>query len=74
MAPTARRAPRFSATSPFRADPPAEPAFRYAVADRVHHDRHGLGEVVSVEAGPFVTARFGTGLIRVANDQRLCKI
>ena len=38
------------ATSPFR-DRVGSPAAVFAVADRVTHDRYGMGTVIGVEAG-----------------------
>lgn len=74
MATSARPARRHFAGSPFQAEPPAPPAQQYAVDSRVHHDRHGIGQVVSTEADAWVTARFATGVIRVPNDRRLCPL
>lgn len=74
MAPASKPTRRYFANSPFQADPPSAPAEEYAVADRVHHDRHGLGEVVSVEGDSWITARFATGLVRIPNDKRVCKL
>lgn len=74
MAPTSKPARRYFANSPFQADPPGAPAIEYAVDDRVHHDRHGLGVVVSTESDAWVTAKFDQGMVRVPNDRRLCKL
>lgn len=74
MATSSKPARRYFAGSPFQAQPPGAPAEQYALEDRVHHDRHGLGVVVSTEGDAWVTARFAAGLVRVANDRRLCKL
>jgi hypothetical protein len=61
-------------TSPFRPQEPGPPAERYAVNDRVNHDRYGMGIVVSTEGDAWVTARFGSELVRVANGPKLAKL
>jgi hypothetical protein len=38
----------------------------FAVGDRVAHDRHGLGRIVSVSGSVAVDADFGSGSRRVA--------
>ncbi len=52
-------APRRLASSPFA--PPAQPATRnYEVGQRVTHDAHGLGRVVSTSGTTAVTVDFGS--------------
>ncbi|MEJ5944229.1 hypothetical protein WDZ17_02840 [Pseudokineococcus basanitobsidens] len=60
-------------TSPF-AERVAPPVEHYDVDDRVNHDVHGLGRVVSTEGDAQVTVRFSQGLVRVANNRRLMKL
>ncbi|MEJ5867608.1 hypothetical protein WDV85_07630 [Pseudokineococcus sp. 5B2Z-1] len=60
-------------TSPF-AERVAAPVETYAVDDRVNHQVHGLGRVVSTEGDVAVTVRFAQGPVRVGNDRRLSKI
>ncbi|WP_299038261.1 hypothetical protein [uncultured Pseudokineococcus sp.] len=62
-------------TSPF-AERVVAPAEHYEIDDRVNHDVHGLGRVVSVdgEAQAQVTVRFSQGLVRVNNNRRLFKL
>lgn len=74
MAASARPTRRYYAGSPFQADPPPPPAESYPVGGQVHHDRHGIGTVVSTEGDDWVTARFGEQAIRVPNDRRLCRL
>ncbi|MEJ5913932.1 hypothetical protein [Pseudokineococcus sp. 1T1Z-3] len=64
---------RHLTTSPF-AQQAAPPVEHYEVDDRVNHDRHGLGRVVSTEGDEGVTVRFAQGLVRVANNRRLMKL
>jgi hypothetical protein len=53
--------------SPFNADRDAIPPDEvFAVGDRVCHDRHGLGRIVSVCGTAAVDADFGTGTRRVS--------
>ena len=56
---------RHLATSPF--PPPAEPVIeQFAVEDRVSHDAHGVGRVISVEP-TVVTVDFGDHRVRIAS-------
>jgi hypothetical protein len=54
----------FLPNSPFLA-PPAQVIPDFAVADRVTHDRYGLGSVVRI-TGDRMEVRFGQGLVSVA--------
>lgn len=51
--------------SPFNT-PQADPAAgeRFAIDDRITHDRFGLGKVVNVEGQAAVHADFGHGIVR----------
>ncbi|MFA1546876.1 hypothetical protein [Actinomadura chokoriensis] len=51
-------------TSPFKPPPPPPPAKHFGVADRVTHDKYGLGQVVEVEANA-VLVDFGTQKVRI---------
>lgn len=64
---------RRHAASPFQPDP--EPVIEvFAVGDRVSHDSHGLGRVVSVYASG-ATVDFGSSTIRVATPfSRMTKL
>ena len=65
MAPPAPR--RRLAGSPFNAARDAIPPDEvFAVGDRVAHDRHGLGRVLSVSGTVAVDADFGSGSRRVS--------
>lgn len=62
------REPRYSAGSPFSARP--EPTIeRFAVLDRVTHEKFGLGRVVAEEAGA-VVVDFGSQQVRVSSPYR----
>lgn len=74
MPTSSRPTRRYFAGSPFQADPPPPPAEVYPVDSQVHHDRHGVGTVVSTESDQWVAARFGDQVIRVPNDRRLCRL
>ncbi|HEX9355380.1 MAG TPA: hypothetical protein VF933_16385 [Streptosporangiaceae bacterium] len=53
--------------SPFNvAEAAASPAVRYAVQDRVTHDKYGLGTILSVEEGIAVTVDFGSHTQRIS--------
>jgi len=57
---------RFLPGSPFNPVPGSEPVpEEFEVDDRVTHDRHGMGRVVSVEERA-VVIDFGTGPRRIA--------
>ncbi len=55
--------PRLS-TSPFKA-PVTPPCKRFAVGDRVTHDRYGLGQVTGVEEEIAVLVDFGSQQERI---------
>jgi hypothetical protein len=50
--------------SPFQAQP-HQPLERYALQDRVTHDRYGLGRVVGVEEDAAVLVDFGGRQVRI---------
>jgi hypothetical protein len=52
--------------SPFNNLQPAQEVERFAVQDRVTHDKYGLGRVVAVESET-VTVDFGSHQIRIAS-------
>lgn len=58
---------RHLSTSPFAAPEPVVPT-DYAVADRVCHERHGLGRVVAVEAGAIVVDFGHDNVVRVPSS------
>ncbi|GAB2868816.1 hypothetical protein GCM10022221_82270 [Actinocorallia aurea] len=47
-------------TSPFKAPPPPPAPEVFSVGDRVSHDKHGLGTVISIGGTATVTVDFGT--------------
>jgi hypothetical protein len=51
-------------TSPFK-PPVVLPVERFALRDRVNHDRYGLGVVIDVEEGIAVTVDFGPQTERI---------
>ena len=51
MSPYPGRPRRHLATSPFHAPDPEPPAERFAIGDKVTHDKYGLGTVTGVEEG-----------------------
>ncbi|WP_104820563.1 hypothetical protein [Kitasatospora sp. MMS16-BH015] len=53
-------------TSPFKAQPVAA-IETYEVGDRVSHDRHGLGRIVSVDGTAAVIVSFGEQRLRCAS-------
>ena len=53
------------ATSPFNVPDPAPPAERFAVDDKVTHDKYGLGTVTGVEDGAAVLIDFGSHVQRI---------
>lgn len=68
MTPRQAAEPRYSAGSPFSARP--TPAIEhFQVADRVTHDRFGLGRVI-VEEPTAVVVDFGSQHVRVASPFR----
>jgi len=52
--------------SPFNVTPAQNPVAQFAVADRVSHDRHGLGTVVGLEQHDVVLVDFGSEVRRIA--------
>jgi hypothetical protein len=56
---------RHLATSPFNAPDPEPPAERFAVGDRVTHDKYGLGTVTGVEEGTALLIDFGPHVQRI---------
>ena len=56
---------RHLATSPFNAPDPEPPAERFAVDDRVTHDKYGLGTVTGVEEGTALLIDFGSHVQRI---------
>ncbi|MFI6817037.1 hypothetical protein ACIBG7_31890 [Nonomuraea sp. NPDC050328] len=52
-------------TSPFKPPPPARPAERFSMDDRVSHDRYGLGVVIAVEDEIAVVVDFGSRQERI---------
>jgi hypothetical protein len=52
--------------SPFNKVEPVEEVERFAVQDRVTHDKYGLGRVVGVESEA-VTVDFGSHQIRIGS-------
>ncbi|WP_369053196.1 hypothetical protein [Kineococcus terrestris] len=64
MSPRASVPRRHLPTSPFQPAPPAPRSEEFAPGDRVTHDRHGMGTVVSVEVDDWCTVRFSSGELR----------
>jgi len=58
-------APRRSPNSPFKDRVPA-PVEVFEVDDRVSHDTHGLGQIVSLVNGNSVLVRFGEEKLLIA--------
>ena len=56
---------RHLATSPFAVPDPAPPAERFAVDEKVTHDKYGLGTVTGVEEGTAVLIDFGSHVQRI---------
>ena len=65
MSPYPARPRRHLATSPFSAPDPEPPAERFAVGDRVTHDKYGLGTVTGVEEGTALLIDFGSCVQRI---------
>jgi hypothetical protein len=53
------------ATSPFKPSDPKPPAERFAVDDKVTHDKYGLGTVTGVEEGIALLIDFGSHVQRI---------
>jgi len=56
---------RHLATSPFSAPDPEPPGERFAVGDRVTHDKYGLGTVTGVEEETALIIDFGSHAQRI---------
>jgi hypothetical protein len=56
---------RHLATSPFDVPDPAPPAERFAVDDKVTHDKYGLGTVTGVDEGIALLIDFGSHVQRI---------
>jgi hypothetical protein len=56
---------RHLATSPFSAPAPEPPAERFAIGDKVTHDKHGLGTVTGIEEGIALLIDFGSHVQRI---------
>jgi hypothetical protein len=65
MKPANGESRRHLPTSPFKPRPPAPPAERFSVNDRVTHDRYGLGVVIGVEDDVAVFVDFGSRQERI---------
>ncbi len=74
MSPRASATRRHLPTSPFAPAPPRPQAEDFAPDDRVTHDRHGMGTVVSIGADEWVTVRFSSGEVRQVNGLKLNKL
>ena len=74
MAPRSGATRRYFANSPFQAQADAPPPETYEVNDRVNHDRLGLGRVTATTEEAWVTVEFSSGIVRVPNDGKLCKL
>ena len=69
MSPRSASSRRFLPGSPFNNLQPVEEVERYAVQDRVTHDKYGLGRVILVE-GEAVTVDFGSHQMRIGSPFR----
>jgi hypothetical protein len=56
---------RHLATSPFKPPEPEPPPERFAVDDKVTHDKYGLGTVTGVEDGIALIIDFGSHVQRI---------
>lgn len=65
MKPRSAASRRHLSSSPFNVHRAAPPVEKFAVSDRVSHDKHGLGRVVEVEGETAVVVEFGSERIRV---------
>jgi hypothetical protein len=65
MSPYPGRPRRHLATSPFHAPEPEPPAERFAIGDKVTHDKYGLGTVTGVEEGTALIIDFGSHVHRI---------
>ena len=66
MTTRSRSGRRFLPGSPFNNLEPVQEIERYAVQDRVSHDKYGLGRVVVADAN-MVTVDFGSAHIRITS-------
>ena len=66
MRPRSASSRRVLPGSPFNNHDPVPEVERFAVQDRVTHDKYGLGRVVVVES-EFVTVDFGSHQIRIGS-------
>ncbi|HEX5302453.1 MAG TPA: hypothetical protein VFW50_36210 [Streptosporangiaceae bacterium] len=75
MKPARAASRRFLPGSPFNVLPADPPVERFAVRDRVTHDKYGLGRVVLVEDGDAVIVVFGSRKVRILSPfARLTKL
>ena len=66
---------RHLAISPFKPPDPEPPAERFAVGDKVTHDKYGLGTVTGVEEGIALLIDFGSHVQRILTPSaRLSKL
>ncbi|WP_285699965.1 hypothetical protein [Actinomadura sp. NBRC 104412] len=65
MRPSGPARRRHLPTSPFKPPPTAPPLKKFALEDRVTHDKYGLGRVVEVEPGGALVVDFGTQNVRI---------
>jgi hypothetical protein len=56
---------RHLTTGPFKPPPDPPPIERFALQDRVSHDKYGLGRVIDVEEDVAVLVDFGTQRVRI---------
>jgi hypothetical protein len=56
---------RHLATSPFSAPDAKPPGERFAIGDKVTHDKYGLGTVTGVEEGTALIIDFGSHVQRI---------
>lgn len=56
---------RYLPASPYNVQPDAPPVEKFAVRDRVTHDRYGLGRVSAVENEHAVVVDFAAGQMRI---------
>ncbi len=65
MSPRPAASRRYLPSSPFSAPVDTRPVIVYEIGERVTHDRHGLGRVLSVEETSAVVVEFKSGARRV---------
>ncbi|TDD37541.1 hypothetical protein E1287_08175 [Actinomadura sp. KC06] len=66
MRPSGSARRRHLPTSPFPPPSAAPPLRKFALQDRVTHDKYGLGRVVEVEHGGSLLVDFGSGKVRIS--------